>query len=185
MVRVTDSAPLVVDLALLGGGGAASLLLAALDRHGVRDLRIAIVDPVRRRGQDRTWAFWGHPDTDLDPLLSASWRQVEVATAARRRVLDLTPLRYAMLRSGPVYDRAADAERRLDATRIVAPAETVRDDGTRVLVRTGDGRAVRAAWCSTPAPARRRERGEPPGCSTSGGGGWRLTGRCSTRRARC
>lgn len=182
---VTDSAPLDVDLALLGGGGAASLLLAALDRHDVRDLRIAVVDPVRRRGQDRTWAFWGHPGTDLDPLLSASWQQVEVATTARRRVLDLTPLRYAMLRSGPVYDRAAAAERRLDATRIVAPAETVTDDGTRVLVRTGDGRTVRAGWVLDSRPARRRERGGPPGCSTSAAGGWRPTGPSSTRRARC
>ncbi|MEU0548531.1 lycopene cyclase family protein [Micromonospora sp. NPDC005979] len=149
-----------VDLALLGGGGAASLVLAALERHSVRDLRIAVVDPVRRRGQDRTWAFWGHPDTDLDPLLSASWHQVEVVTPARRRVLDLTPLRYAMLRSGPVYDRAAEAERRLDATRIAAPADVVRDDGTGVVVRTGDGREIRAGWAldSRPRPPARAGR---------------------------
>ncbi|MGQ5264563.1 lycopene cyclase family protein [Micromonospora sp. ZYX-F-536] len=154
---MTEAAPLDVDLALLGGGGAASLLLAALDRHGVRGLRIAVVDPVRRRGQDRTWAFWGHPDSDLDPLLSASWRQVEVATPARRRLLDLAPLRYAMLRSGPVYDRAAEAERRLDALRIVAPAVSVADDGTWVVVRTGDGGNVRAGWVldSRPRPPAR------------------------------
>ncbi|MFI5925630.1 lycopene cyclase family protein [Micromonospora sp. NPDC051543] len=149
-----------VDLVLVGGGGAASLVLAALDRHGVGGLRIAVVDPVRRRGQDRTWAFWGHPDTDLDPLLSASWHQVEVVTPARRRVLDLTPLRYAMLRSGPVYDRAAEAERRLDAIRIAAPADVVRDDGTGVVVRTGDGRAIRAGWAldSRPRPPARAGR---------------------------
>ncbi|MDG4809761.1 lycopene cyclase family protein [Micromonospora sp. WMMD1120] len=157
---VTDTAPLDVDLALLGGGGAASLLLAALDRHRVRGLRIAVVDPVRRRGQDRTWAFWGRPDPDLEPLLSASWSQVEVATAARRRVLDLAPLRYAMLRSGPVYDRAAEAERRLDVVRIAAPADEVRDEGTRVLVRTGGGGAIRAGWVldSRPRPPARAGR---------------------------
>ncbi|MFC4016995.1 lycopene cyclase family protein [Micromonospora sp. GCM10011542] len=155
---VTDSAPLDVDLALLGGGGAASLVLAALDRHGVRGLRIAVVDPVRRRGQDRTWAFWGHPGSDLDPLLSASWQRVEVATPARRRVLELAPLRYAMLRSGPVYDRAAEAERRLGAIRIGAPAAAVHDDGDRVVVRTGgDGPTVRADWVldSRPRPPAR------------------------------
>ena len=63
----------LVDVALVGGGGAASLVLAALDRHGVTGLRVAVVDPVHKRGQDRTWAFWDRPGSDLDPLLSASW----------------------------------------------------------------------------------------------------------------
>ncbi|PWU58233.1 hypothetical protein DLE60_22875, partial [Micromonospora globispora] len=94
-----------VDVALVGGGGAASLVLAALDRHGLTGLRLAVVDPVHKRGQDRTWAFWDRPGSDLDPLLSASWSQVDVVTPAGRRVLDLTPMRYAMLRSAPVYDR--------------------------------------------------------------------------------
>ncbi|MEV4544651.1 lycopene cyclase family protein [Micromonospora echinaurantiaca] len=152
-----NSAPVDVDLALVGGGGAASLVLAALDRHGVRDLRVAVVDPVHRRGQDRTWAFWDRPGNDLDPVLSASWRQVEVVTAQRRRVLDLAPLRYAMLRSGPVYDRAAAAERRLGVSRVVAAADTLDDDGERVLVRAGDAAVVRASWVldSRPRPPRR------------------------------
>ncbi|MFI5486173.1 lycopene cyclase family protein [Micromonospora echinaurantiaca] len=152
-----NSAPVDVDLALVGGGGAASLVLAALDRHGVRGLRVAVVDPVHRRGQDRTWAFWDRPGNDLDPVLSASWRQVEVVTAERRQVLDLAPLRYAMLRSGPVYDRAAEAERRLGATRVVAAADALDDDGERVLVRAGDAPVLRASWVldSRPRPPRR------------------------------
>ncbi|MEU6078809.1 lycopene cyclase family protein [Micromonospora sp. NPDC047074] len=152
------SAPPDVDLALVGGGGAASLVLAALDRHGVRDLRIAVVDPVHRRGQDRTWAFWDRPGGDLDPLLAASWHQVEVVTTAGRRVLDLAPLRYAMLRSGPVYDRAAEAERRLGVRRIVAPVDALHDDGSQVTVRVGEGgQVLRAAWVldSRPRPPRR------------------------------
>ncbi|MEU9507884.1 lycopene cyclase family protein [Micromonospora sp. NPDC048170] len=155
---MNTAAPLDVDLALVGGGGAASLVLAALDRHGVRGLRVAVIDPVHRRGQDRTWAFWGHPGGDLDPLLAASWCQVEVATSAGRRVLDLAPLRYAMLRSGPVYDRAAEAERRLGVRRIVAPVDALHDDGGHVTVHAGgDGPAVRASWVldSRPRPPRR------------------------------
>ncbi|TDC37104.1 lycopene cyclase [Micromonospora sp. 15K316] len=155
------SAPVDVDLALLGGGGAASLVLAALDRHGVRGLRVAVIDPVHRRGQDRTWAFWDRPDGDLDPLLSASWPQVEVVTPAARRVLDLAPLRYAMLRSAAVYERAAAAERRLGAIRVLAPVASVHDDGERVLVRAaGDAPAVRARWAldSRPRPPARAGR---------------------------
>jgi lycopene beta-cyclase len=155
---VNSSTPVDVDLALVGGGGAASLVLAALDRHGVDRLRVAVVDPVHKRGQDRTWAFWGHPGTDLDPMLSASWRQVEVATTGGRRVLDLAPLRYAMLRSAPVYERAAEAERRLGVTRITAGAGALDDDGDHVLVRSADGGALlRAAWVldSRPRPPRR------------------------------
>ncbi|WP_229401651.1 lycopene cyclase family protein [Micromonospora okii] len=157
-VGVTDSAPLEVDLALVGGGGAGSLVLAALDRHGVRGLRVAVLDPVRKRGQDRTWAFWGRPGGDLDPLLSASWAQVEVATAARRRVLDLAPLRYAMLRSAPVYERAAEAGRRLGAARLDATVTALDDDGTRVLLRGADGAPLaRASWVldSRPRPPAR------------------------------
>ncbi|KUJ44705.1 lycopene cyclase family protein [Micromonospora maris] len=151
------SVPLEVDLALLGGGGAASLVLAALARHGVRDLRIAVVDPVHRRGQDRTWAFWDRPGNDLDELLSASWSRVEVVTAERQRVLDVAPLRYAMLRSSPIYDRAAEAERLLGVTRVVASADTVTDHGDGVLVGGTDGPALRAGWVldSRPRPPER------------------------------
>lgn len=155
---MNDGVPVDVDVALVGGGGAASLVLAALDRHGLAGLRVAVVDPVRRRGQDRTWAFWGRPGGELDGVLSASWGQVEVVTPARRRVLDLTPLRYAMVRSAPVYARAAEAERRLGAVRFDAAVAGLDDDGTRVVVRGGGGvPLVRASWVldSRPRPPAR------------------------------
>ncbi|MGX4654327.1 lycopene cyclase family protein [Micromonospora sp. SCSIO 07396] len=147
-----------VDLAVVGGGGAGSLVLAALARHELPGLRVAVVDPVRKHGQDRTWAFWGIPGGDLEPMLSASWSRVEVTTAAATRVLELTPLRYAMLRSAPLYERAAEAERRLGATRHDVAVGALDDDGTAVTVRDTDGRAVlRAGWVldSRPRPPRR------------------------------
>ncbi|MFE7869653.1 lycopene cyclase family protein [Micromonospora humida] len=147
-----------VDLAVVGGGGAGSLVLAALARHELPGLRVDVVDPVRKCGQDRTWAFWGAPGGDLESMLSASWSRVEVATPAATRVLELTPLRYAMLRSAPVYERAAEAERRLGAARHDVAVGALDDDGTTVTVRDTDGRAVlRAGWVldSRPRPPRR------------------------------
>ncbi|SNY75007.1 lycopene cyclase family protein [Paractinoplanes atraurantiacus] len=142
-----------VDLVLVGGGGAASLVLAALGRQRLSGVRLAIVDPVRKRGQDRTWAFWGTPGTALDPLLSASWDEVDVVTPERRRVLALQPLRYAMLRSAPLYELAAGVEERLGAVRITAPAGRVVDDGDRVVVTGPDGNAlVRAGWALDSRP---------------------------------
>ncbi len=151
------SEPVDVDLALIGGGGAASLVLAALGRQGA-GARVAIVDPVHKRGQDRTWAFWGTPGTFLDPLLSASWDEADVVTPTGRRALPLRPLRYAMLRSAPLYDLAAQAEKELSAVRITERAEQVVDDGERVLISAPDGTPlVRAAWAldSRPRPPRR------------------------------
>lgn len=74
---------------------------------------------------------------------------------ARRRVLDLAPLRYAMVRSGPVYARAAAAERRLGVVRVDAAVAELVDDGGRVLLRGADGGLLaRAAWVldSRPGP---------------------------------
>ncbi|WP_430786348.1 lycopene cyclase family protein [Actinoplanes sp. G11-F43] len=139
------------DIALVGGGGAASLILASLTPGP----RVAVVDPVHKRGQDRTWAFWGTPGTFLDPLLSASWNAVDVVTPASHRTLDLQPLRYAMLRSAPLYDLA---DQNPSAVRVTAPAHTLADDGNRVLVSAPDGTPlVRASWVldSRPRPPAR------------------------------
>ncbi|MEU8820518.1 lycopene cyclase family protein [Actinoplanes sp. NPDC048796] len=142
-----------VDLVLVGGGGAASLVLAALGRERLPGVRLAIVDPVRKRGQDRTWAFWGTPGTAFDQLLSASWDRVDVVTPERRRVLELQPLRYAMLRSAPLYELAAEVEQRLGAVRITAPAGRVADDGDRVTVLDADGTPlVRAGFALDSRP---------------------------------
>ncbi|MDY7085333.1 MAG: lycopene cyclase family protein [Actinomycetota bacterium] len=151
------NSPVDVDLVLVGGGGAASLVLAALGREKLAGVRVAVVDPVLKRGQDRTWAFWGPPGTALDPLLSAAWDDVDVVTPAARRVLSLQPLRYAMLRSAPLYELAA----RTEAVRVTAAAGSVTDDGDRVVVADEDGTPlVRASWAldSRPRPPRRAGR---------------------------
>ena len=147
-------------MALVGYGGAASLVLRALDRRGVRGLRIATVDPDGTHGHHRTWAFWTGARDDLDPLLDAAWDRVDLYGPGGRRGLDLAPMRYAMVRSGPVFADADRAAERLGVRRITAPAATLDDDGTAVTVRDPQGAAiVRARWVLDSRPAQPRRPG--------------------------
>jgi len=150
-----------VDLAVVGAGGAGLSLFVHLDHRwpaGRRPPSIALVDPVRRQGDDRTWCFWTAADDDPvgGPLAAAvhrSWRRVELVDVdGRSRVLDLGPLRYVMIRSGEFYALAEKAVARLRAVRVPAGADAV---GTG-LVRAG-GTDVSARWIldSRPAPPRR------------------------------
>ncbi|MBG0565410.1 lycopene cyclase [Actinoplanes sp. NEAU-A11] len=143
-----------VDLALIGYGGATSLLLSALDRRGVGGLRIATVDPDVTHGHHRTWAFWTGPRDDLDPILDAAWPRVDLYGPGGARRLDLGPMRYAMVQSGPIFQRAGEAAARLGVRGISASAAALDDDGTEVTVRDGDGAAiVRAKWALDSRPA--------------------------------
>ncbi|MEU4426161.1 lycopene cyclase family protein [Actinoplanes sp. NPDC024001] len=142
-----------VDLALIGYGGATSLLLDALDRHGVRGLRIATVDPVETARPHRTWAFWTGPRDAFDPILDAAWSHVDLYGPGGAQRLELAPMRYAMVRSGPVFARADEAADRLGVQAVRASAAALDDDGTSVTVRDAGGAAiVRAAWALDSRP---------------------------------
>jgi lycopene beta-cyclase len=146
-----------VDLAVVGAGGAGLSVVVQLDRRlppGARPPRVALVDPVHRRGADRTWCFWDGGHHALDPVVHRAWRRVELVDAAgTSRVLDLAPLRYVMVRSPDFYALADRAVDRLGAVRVVAGA----DDVTDGLVHAG-GTTLRPRWTldSRPAPPRRR-----------------------------
>jgi lycopene beta-cyclase len=149
-----------VDVAVVGAGGAGLSLVTQLDRAvraagpGTAAPSVVLVDPVHRRGADRTWCFWDGGRSDVEAAVHRSWSRVElVDRAGRPRVLDLSPLRYVMVRSADFYALAEDAARRLDVGRVVADAEAVLDGPQVAVVRAG-GREIRARWVfdSRPAP---------------------------------
>lgn len=149
----------VVDVALVGGGGAGLTLLHQLARHGPRGLRVAVVDPVdrlREHPQDRTWCFWDAGASDVDAALCREWSRVLVRDHRHRLDLDLTPLRYAMLRSRDYYALVERASAGMDVVHLPAPATAVLDGPDGAVVRT-DVADVRATWVfdSRPAPPAR------------------------------
>ncbi len=164
-----------VDVALVGGGGAAVALLHQLALRGPAGLRVAVVDPVDRLAgtpADRTWCFWDAPGDATRGDLGApgqpggavhrQWESVRVVGPGGGRLdLDLAPMRYAMVRSQDYYARvaAAVAAAGLDVVHVPATADRVDDAPDAAIVGTLAG-DVRTRWVfdSRPAPPLRPAR---------------------------
>lgn len=154
-----------VDVAIVGAGGAGLSLVAALDRRlnsadapdGVPRPTVALIDPVHRRREDRTWCFWDEGMSPVEPVVHRSWHQVAVVGPdGRQRRLALDRLRYVMVRSADFYAHADDAAARLGAVRVPVSVDTIEDGPEHAVIRAGDER-IRARWVfdSRPvAPAR-------------------------------
>jgi lycopene beta-cyclase len=142
-----------VDVAVVGGGGAGLTVLLALDSLGVSGLSVALVDPVHRRGADRTWCFWDAGRSDVEDAVFRAWRTVDVVRADGRVLgLDLHPLRYVMVRSADFYHRADGAAERLGVVRVPAAATSVVDGVDRAVV-SAEGQLVAARWVLDSRPA--------------------------------
>jgi len=143
----------VVDVAIVGGGGAGLSLVLALDHAaratGRRPPSIAVIDPVRRSGPDRTWCWWaaaeGQPEW-ITPLLTRTWATMRMVDAGGLATsYDLAPLRYQMLRSADLYAAADQALERLGAIRITETAGQVSDGEPHAVVEAGTERIL-ASW---------------------------------------
>ncbi len=178
-LRRGEPLPAEVDLAILGAGGAGQSLLVALAAAvaaGGRNRRVpsvVVVDPVRRRGDDRTWCFWDHGVSPVESAVTRSWDHLAlVGPDGDRLVTPLVPLRYAMVRSSALYALADRAAERLGAVRVEQSVRAVHDLAgfgrpavfgrpaslsSGALVELDDGRRVRARWVadSRPVPPRR------------------------------
>jgi lycopene beta-cyclase len=165
-----------VDVAIVGAGGAGLSLVLHLDallrqNPQLSAPTIALVDPVHRAGDDRTWCFWDDhaaANDPVEPVIHRSWTRADLVTPrGERRLLELAPLRYAMVLSSEFYAHAEQAVQRLGVRRITAAADLI-DGPDRVLVRPTGGRehpvaagratgALRARWVfdSRPTPPAR------------------------------
>ncbi|WP_375790587.1 lycopene cyclase family protein [Actinoplanes lutulentus] len=153
-MRVRILRPVEVDLALVGFGGAAALVLSAL----TTPLRVAVIDPAGLDAADskrRTWAFWTGPTDELDPVLDAQWPGVDLFGPSGKQRLDLSPMRYAMVRSEPIFGLAAEAADRLAAHTVVANVGDLVDNGSSVDILDADGASVlRARWVLDSRPVK-------------------------------
>ncbi len=150
-----------VDVAVVGAGGAGGAVLvqlAALLEPGHEPPTVAVVDPERKAGRDRTWCFWDDGTSAVDAAVHRSWREaLLVEGGGREHRLDLSPLRYVMVRSQDFYALVDAAAERLGARRVLAAADAVHDGEDVATVHTASGR-IEARWVLDSRPAAPRLR---------------------------
>jgi lycopene beta-cyclase len=147
---------LAVDVAVVGAGGAGGAVLVHLARllaPGREPPSVAVVDPERKAGRDRTWCFWDEGSSAVDAAVHRAWSTaLLVEPGGREHRLDLAPMRYVMVRSQDFYALADAAAERLGAHRVLAPANAVSDGEEFATVQTASG-TIRARWVLDSRPA--------------------------------
>lgn len=112
MSRPGTGAGRLLDAVILGGGAAGLGLARQLLRSP--SLSFAVIEPPDgpSRPPERTWCYWARQPDPLEEAVGASWALLRVhGTDGTPVMVDLTPLRYRMLRStrfeALVHDRMA------------------------------------------------------------------------------
>ncbi len=96
------------DFIFAGGGGAGLGLVCALLDSPLRNHSMLIIDRDAKNENDRTWCFWGGPDTPFASIARHSWGQISVRGDAGERLFDFSTegdgtWRYWMVRGIDFY----------------------------------------------------------------------------------
>jgi len=89
---------------IITGAGASGLSLAYhLNRAGLTDKRILLVDKGPKTANDRTWCFWEAGDNVFEPAIYRRWQCLKFRSDHIDTVLDIAPYVYKMLRGQDFY----------------------------------------------------------------------------------
>lgn len=96
------------DFIFAGGGGAALGLACALLDSPLRDCSMLIIDRDAKNENDRTWCFWGNPETPFASIARVSWNKISVRDEMDERIFDFNTegdgtWRYWMVRGIDYY----------------------------------------------------------------------------------
>ncbi|MDF1521354.1 MAG: lycopene cyclase family protein [Trueperaceae bacterium] len=135
------------DLIVAGAGLAGFAALRALERHGLGDLRVLLVDAAPRRGDDRTWCFWERAPGPFEDLVAHRWDALDLfAHGGVAQRLAVAPYAYKMIRGGDFFDAMeAWTAARPQLERRVGRVANVRSEGDRAVVEV-DGERLEATW---------------------------------------
>ena len=65
---------------------------------------ILLIDQDLKKSNDRTWCFWEKPQGEFNHLVAQKWKSALFADENHRRILNLNPYEYQMIRGLDFYD---------------------------------------------------------------------------------
>ena len=92
------------DYVIVGNGLAGLQLALKLASDSYFDgVKIALIDPLSKTKNDKTWSFWEKHSTPWDNLTEKEWPQASFITKSKEISLNLHPYRYKTIRSIDFY----------------------------------------------------------------------------------
>lgn len=92
---------------VIAGGGLAGLSLAfRLNRSGLRDRRVAVIDRAEKSANDHTWCFWSDRSSEFDEIVFHKWKSLWFhGPAGSSKLLEIGEegLEYRMIRASDFY----------------------------------------------------------------------------------
>ncbi len=90
-----------------------------------------------KKSNDRTWCFWEKPNGQFEKIVSEKWRSALFADENYRRILDLQPYEYKMIRGIDFYDFVfEEISKHSNVVFINEKVIGFSDDGNAVSVKT-------------------------------------------------
>jgi lycopene beta-cyclase len=92
---------------ILTGAGASGLMLAYRMANDpfFSEKSILIIDPEKRKDEDRTWCFWEVGRGEWDEIVSKFWESIYVAGGSFTKSIPIEPYTYKMILSSDFYEK--------------------------------------------------------------------------------
>lgn len=152
------------DIAVIGGGLAGLSLLYHFERAGkLVSKRVALIDPERKEGHDRTWSYWEREPGPFEELVYHRWPRVTVSNSSHDCTCVLAPYTYKLIRSTEWYAHVNEVVDGIPGLeRIHARAEDIENYPTHTEFSVdGERYSADYAYSSRPRPLDHREVAAP------------------------
>ncbi|MFD2552618.1 lycopene cyclase family protein [Bizionia sediminis] len=123
------------DYIIVGNGLAGlQLALAFIQDPILSKKTLALIDPVTKTKNDKTWSFWEIGYSEWDPVVEKSWQTASFKSPKKDLVLPLKPYQYKSIRAIDFYDFAKTKLAGYNNIRFIKDAVITLEEDTKVRV---------------------------------------------------